>query len=171
MKRNNQSASALLREVARILLQLQRTEVACCGGTTSTQCFILGEVGRAGSLTLADLGRRLALDKGWISRAVDLLEQDGFLIKLSSETDRRTIVISLSRAGERRFAELDRVLNDQLDRVLGHISRAERIGVDRALVQLHEALQSEASNTNTTETSRTRTFKVLRKAARSNNAR
>ena len=129
-----------------MLLQLQRSQVACYASTTSTQCFILGEVSRSGPLTLAELGRRLALDKGWVSRAVDSLEREGLLTKLPSETDRRTIVISLSRDGEQRYTELNRVLSEQSDRVLGRIPRTDRPGVYQALRQLHEALQAESAN-------------------------
>src|ERR671916_780585 len=90
--------SALLREVARLHLQLQRLCVASCGDTSSTQCFILGEVYRSGPLTQADLGRRLALDKSWTSRAVEALVQDGLLVKESAPEDRRAVLISLSKA-------------------------------------------------------------------------
>src|SRR5918997_2606703 len=98
---------ALLREVARLHLQLQRACVASCGDTSSTQCFILGEVHRSGPVTQADLGRKLALDKSWISRAVEALVQEGLLVKESAPDDRRTVVISLSRAGKKRAEELD----------------------------------------------------------------
>src|SRR6185436_20853149 len=96
----------LLREVARLHLQMQRTSIACCGGTTSTQCFILTELGRSGTITLAELGRRLGLDKGWTSRAVDSMARAGLLVKTPSDTDRRTLNISLSPSGEARYAEL-----------------------------------------------------------------
>jgi DNA-binding MarR family transcriptional regulator len=103
--------SALLREVARLYLRLQRSCVAACGDTSSTQCFILGEVYRCGSITQADLGRRLALDKSWTSRAVEALVQEGLLIKESAPEDRRAVVISLLKAGKNRAEELDWSLN------------------------------------------------------------
>src|SRR6266704_3432054 len=39
------TAGILLREVARLHAHSQRELVACCNGTTSTQCLILTEVG------------------------------------------------------------------------------------------------------------------------------
>src|SRR5438132_4007654 len=75
------TAGVLLREVARLHAHSQREQVACCNGTTSTQCLILTEVGRNSPLTLADLGRRTSLDKGWLSRAVETLVQEGLLTK------------------------------------------------------------------------------------------
>ncbi len=36
-------AGALLREVARLHAQMQREQLTCCQGTTSTQCLVLTE--------------------------------------------------------------------------------------------------------------------------------
>ena len=140
---------ALLREVARLYLQLQRSCVAACGDTSSTQCFILGEVHRGGPVTQADLGRRLALDKGWISRAVDALVQEGLLVKESAPDDRRTVVISLSKAGKRRAAELDESLNDQAQQIIGRIPPKQRPGIYESLRLMRDALRAETD----TETS------------------
>src|SRR5918998_2456641 len=117
----NTPDSALLREVARLYLQLQRSCVATCGDTSSTQCFVLGEVYRSGPIALTDLGRRLALDKSWTSRAVEALVQEGLLVKESAPEDRRAVVISLSKAGKKRAEELDRALNGQAEQIIGRI--------------------------------------------------
>jgi DNA-binding MarR family transcriptional regulator len=138
--------SALLREIARLHLQLQRACVASCGDTGSTQCFILGEVYRSGPVTLADLGRRLALDKSWTSRAVETLVQEGFLLKESSTEDRRTLVVSLSKAGKKRYEELDRSLNAQVEQVMSHIPEKQRPGIYKSLRLLRDALRAETEN-------------------------
>lgn len=135
--------SALLREVARLYLQLQRSCVAASGDTSSTQCFILGEVYRSGPVTQADLGRRLALDKSWTSRAVDTLAQEGLLLKESDPEDGRAVVISLSKAGRKRAQELDRYLNGQAEQVIGRIPPKQRPGIYESLRLLHEALRAE----------------------------
>ena len=136
--------SALLREVARLYLQLQRSCVAACGDTSSTQCFILGEVYRSGPITQADLGRRLGLDKGWTSRAVEALVQEGLLVKESAPDDRRTVVISLSRVGRRRAEELDRTLNEQAEQIIGRVPQRQRPGIYESLRLLRDALRAEA---------------------------
>ncbi|HWI64062.1 MAG TPA: MarR family transcriptional regulator [Symbiobacteriaceae bacterium] len=141
---NHTHADSLLREVSRLFAQVQREGVACCG-TTSTQCTLLTELGRNGPMTLADLGRRVGLDKGWISRAVEGLVQEGLLTKVPSADDRRTVIIDLSPAGHERFAELNRTLNQQAERVLARIPEAQRPGVVAAMELLKEALRAEAA--------------------------
>lgn len=138
--------SALLREVARLYLQLQRSRVAACGDTSSTQCFILGEVYRSGPVTQADLGRRLALDKSWTSRAVEALVQEGLLVKQSAPEDRRAVVISLSAAGKRRAEELDVSLNEQAGQIIGRIPTKQRPGIYESLRLLRDALRAETDD-------------------------
>jgi DNA-binding MarR family transcriptional regulator len=140
-------AGVLLREVARLHAHSQREQVACCNGTTSTQCLILTEVGRNGPLTLAHLGRRTSLDKGWLSRAVETLVQEGLLTKALGDADRRTIQIALSPAGEMRSQQLNETLNAHAERVMALIPTAEREQVAHALALLHQALQAEVAET------------------------
>ena len=139
------TAGILLREVARLHAHSQREQVACCNGTTSTQCLILTEVGRNGPLTLAHLGRRTSLDKGWLSRAVETLVQEGLLTKALGDADRRTIRIALSPAGQTRYQQLNETLNAHAQRVMARIPPAEREQVAHALARLYQALQAEAA--------------------------
>ncbi len=138
------TAGNLLREVARLHAHSQREQVVCCHGTTSTQCLILTEVGRNGPMTLADLGRRTSLDKGWLSRAVEKLVQEDLLIKALGNDDRRTIRIALSPAGEMRLRQLNETLDAHAERVMARIPSAEREKVAQALALLYQSLQAEA---------------------------
>lgn len=137
------TAGALLREVARLHVQLQREDVGRCDSTTATQCAILTELGRSGEMTLADLGRRVGLDKGWVSRTVEGLADEGLVYKVPGETDRRTILVTLSPTGESRYDALNSTLNAQAERVIGHIPAADRDCVFHALELLEEALRQE----------------------------
>lgn len=138
-------AGELLRDVTRLFSQVQRDGVACCG-TTSTQCTLLTELGRNGAMTLAELGRRVGLDKGWTSRAVEGLVKEGLLAKEPSEDDLRTVIIDLTPAGSARFVELNTTLNEQAGRIMARVPRAEQEQVTRALALLAEALRAEAAN-------------------------
>ena len=140
------TAGNLLREVARLHVHSQREQVECCTGTTSTQCLILTEVGRNGPMTLADLGRRTGLDKGWLSRAVEMLVQQSLLTKTLGNADRRTIRIALSPGGETRFRQLNETLDAHAERVMARIPQAEQEQVAHALASLYQSLQAEAKD-------------------------
>ncbi len=135
----------LLREVARLHDRLQRSHVLCCGNMTSAQCLVIVELGRGGPMPMAELVRRLAVDKGWVSRTVEGLAQEGLIVKTASESDRRTVMLALSEAGTARYEELNSTLNALSERVMQHIPAAERDNVQRTLGLLHQALIAENS--------------------------
>jgi len=137
-------AGALLRRVAQMHTQLQRDGIdSCCGGATATQCMILTELGRTGPITMADLVRRVNLDKGWISRAVESMAQEGLLTKAPSPTDRRAVVVCMTETGESLCCGLNLTLDSQSERVMSRIPPAERENVYRALSLLEQALREE----------------------------
>lgn len=136
-------AGHLLREVVRLHAQVQRSQVAICCDTSSTQCHILTELHQTGTLTMAELVRRLSVDKGWVSRAVDSMGQDGLLTKAPNPADRRTILLSLTPAGWAKADEVHQTLEAQAGRVFLRIAPADRPAVRSALALLHEALRAE----------------------------
>lgn len=137
-----ETTGELLREVARLHVRAQREQVACCG-TTVAQCHILTELERAGPLPLTELGRRLGLHKGWISRAVAALVDGGLLDRNGKDADGRVVVLSLSRAGQRRVEALNRALNRHAAKILGRIAAPEREHVHRALALVRTACREE----------------------------
>jgi DNA-binding MarR family transcriptional regulator len=139
----SESTGAMLREVARLHTQLQRSCVEYCSGTTVTQCTLLTELGRRGTLTLAALSRHLQLDKGWVSRAVEQMVQEGLVEKVPSSTDRRTVLLSLSEQGQHRLAALNQSLNGLAEQVMHHIPEAEHRAIQQALSLLLGALADE----------------------------
>lgn len=137
------TTGALLREVARLHTHVQRTNVACCGGTTVTQCTVLTELGRSGPVPLAELSRRIGFDKSWTSRAVEHLVQDGLIEKVPSQSDHRMVRLSLSALGEQRVRDLNETLGGLSERVMERVPLSEHEGVQRALTLLLAALQAE----------------------------
>ncbi len=137
------TTGALLRKVARLHTHLQRTNVACCAGTTVTQCTVLTELGRSGPVPLAELSRRIGFDKSWTSRAVERLAQDGLVEKVPSQTDHRMVYLSLTAAGEQRVRDLNGTLNGLSERVMDRIPVSEHERVQRTLTLLLAALQAE----------------------------
>ncbi len=96
------STGQLLREVVRLYVRAQRGDAACLDGSSTAQCHVLNELLRHEPLTQQALARRLGLDKGWISRAVDALSADGALVKVPHDTDKRSAWLTLTSRGRAR---------------------------------------------------------------------
>ena len=134
------STGALLRDVARLHTHLQRLCVSCCEGTTVTQCTVLTELSRGGPMTLAQLSRRIGLDKSWTSRAVEQIVQEGLVEKVPGGEDRRTVRLSLSSTGIARVRALDQTLNALADQALERIPAAQHTSIRQGLALLQQAL-------------------------------
>lgn len=136
-------AGILLREVARLYTRAQRAAVDCCR-TTSTQCHILTELGRSGAQPMVDLGRRLCLEKSWVSRAVDSLLEEGLVAKKANPADARSWIVSLTAAGRRRVEQLEDSLDAHVGGLLSSLTGAERAQVTHSLQLVLSALRLDA---------------------------
>jgi DNA-binding MarR family transcriptional regulator len=140
------SPARVFRDLARIHVRAQRVAISC-RDTRETHCTILTELGRGASVPMSDLVARLQLDKGWVSRAVDQLVQEGLVHRTADETDRRVVVISLTAAGRRRLRALDAILDGQFDRVFARIKPpGDRGRVAQALELLRAAYLEETAD-------------------------
>jgi DNA-binding MarR family transcriptional regulator len=72
---------------------------------TSAQFTIIGALGEAGQMTMAELASSLVMDRTTILRAMKPLQRDGLLKSSSSAEDPRQLVFSLSSAGERKLKQ------------------------------------------------------------------
>jgi DNA-binding MarR family transcriptional regulator/N-acetylglutamate synthase-like GNAT family acetyltransferase len=136
------SIGILLRELARLYTQAQRDNVTSGYDTSSTQSHVLIELGRAGLLTQHELGRRLSLDKGWVSRAVDSLVQSGLITKSRHENDRRSRWLQLTRKGTERYQALNESLDAHAEQLMQPLAAEQRASIYQALVLLLNGLQS-----------------------------
>lgn len=133
------ATGALLREVARRHVRSQREQLACCEVASVVECHVLTELARAGPLTAAQLGARLGIDKGQLSRTLARMGRACLLSRRPARGDARASLVGLSAAGRRRHAALDRQLAAHAARVLAHLTREERACVRRALELLGRA--------------------------------
>jgi DNA-binding MarR family transcriptional regulator len=136
------AGARVFRELARMHVRAQRREIAC-QTVSETHCTLLTEIGRGDRVRMRDLVARLQLDKGWVSRAVEQLVQDGLAERRTSDTDRRAVTISLTAAGRRLYRRVETTLNRQLDRVFLRLRPADRALVARALDVLYDAYETE----------------------------
>lgn len=72
---------------------------------TSAQFSILAALGEAGRLTMVELARALVMDRTTLLRAMKPLQREDLVKSVSSDTDPRQLVFSLSSAGERRLKQ------------------------------------------------------------------
>ena len=82
-------------------------KTSCCCGVSTSQCFLIVEIGRKPGISVKELSNILHIDKSSVSRAVEDLVQNGLVERMPSKEDRRYVVLNLSPKGQKRFEKIE----------------------------------------------------------------
>lgn len=93
-----------------------------------TQSRMLLILLRHGALSQVELGRKLSLEKSWVSRAIDKLVEHGWVERTQSQKDRRAFNLTLTAAGDARA----RMLRTEIDQHASHV--LERLAPDEQAI-------------------------------------
>jgi amino-acid N-acetyltransferase len=139
------TAAPLIRDIVRLYVREQRKQARCGDGASTVQCHVLTELLREEGLSQQALVERLGLDKGWISRAADALVSEGCISRQASVTDRRSVMLFLTRAGRARAQQLEQELNRHASQLLERMPPEHRPMVQQSLQLLADALSATPS--------------------------
>ena len=105
---------------------------------------LLWELAHADQTTAAELARTLDLDPGYLSRLLRGFKQRGLLEARRSATDARQTRLSISAAGRRAFAPLDRRSQAAMAALLGPLSDAQQQELLAAMARIEALLGTRA---------------------------
>lgn len=141
---SNLNQTELVRENLRILVRklgvLERGEASCCGITLS-QSYTIVEIGRAGTMSVTLLTEILGVDKSTVSKSVDKLVNNGFLVRDADPEDRRSVILCLSDKGKLLFEEVERRATAYFEEVVADIPDDKREQIIESLQYLVQALK------------------------------
>jgi DNA-binding MarR family transcriptional regulator len=99
-----------LREYVRLLTRklglLEKGEALCCGVTLS-QCHAIGEIARAGGISVGDLSTKLGLDKSTMSRTINNLVERELVTREPDSANRRYVILSLTAKGRELYSNIE----------------------------------------------------------------
>ena len=127
-----------LRRVVRTIARLQREQLSC--DISPARCHVLTGLS-AGDATLTELVERIRLEKSWVSRTVDALVTDGLVDRRPGTRDRRTVQLSLTRAGRRQADRLNGDLDGFSEALLELVGGENREAVEASIFLLEEATE------------------------------
>jgi DNA-binding MarR family transcriptional regulator len=82
---------------------------------------------------MSELAEWLTLSRGGVTKLVDRLEDAGYLERVSSADDRRSLHAKLTPAGERMLGEMQAIHATEVERHLGGLTADEARAVTAAL--------------------------------------
>jgi MarR family transcriptional regulator, transcriptional regulator for hemolysin len=88
--------------------------------------YCLMKTAMSGELTQTEIAHAVAVDKTTMVVTTDALETAGLVERRPSKTDRRAHVITVTKAGKRKVAEAEAIVEQLHDEVLSELSAAER---------------------------------------------
>ncbi len=102
-------------------------------------CRLLFEIG-AGGAEIRRLRARLGLDSGYVSRLLRGLEREGLVRTGPSPDDARARYVSLTPAGRRELAELNRLSDEIAGSILEPLSGSQREALAAAMAEVERLL-------------------------------
>ena len=108
-------------------------------GTTLPRFDLMAQLERhAEGLKMSELSRLLMVTGGNVTAIVDQLEKEGLVERLEEPADRRAFRISLTRAGEKSFAEMARAHEAWVVELLAGMSRRDQDELLKLLAKLKQ---------------------------------
>ena len=104
---------------------------------------VLYEIANGRSTTASDVGRKLDLDAGYLSRTLRNFEKRGLIVRKPSARDARLSHLKLSPSGRRAFAPLERRSQRDTGAMLEKLAPAERARLIEAMHTIETLLAGE----------------------------
>lgn len=114
----------MVRKLVRMFQLFERDQIKVHGFTTS-QCYTLLEIARAGTVTMNDLSERMNLSSSTMTRILDNLVRDGYILRQRSDSDRRVVIVALTAQGEASAAKLNDSVNAYYRKVIESIPQGK----------------------------------------------
>lgn len=105
---------------------------------TLPEARLLYEIATSDQPTASQIAERLRLDPGYVSRLLARFEQRGLIRRRTSSTDARQSMISLTVAGRKEFAAIDRRSSEQVAEMLAPLGAETQ----RRLVQAMASIEA-----------------------------
>jgi len=103
---------------------------------------VMTVVGRFGPLAAFEVGQFVSLDPDKVSRTVDLLVKQGYVLRRQDKADRRRISLSLSAKGQKVHDEIEKVRCALEVRFLSVLDRSELSGLYTTLDKLEASVDA-----------------------------
>ena len=143
-KRLQTLPSWLVNQLSATAHRLVRDRLHSWHGAHRYHFSMLAALEESGPMSQADLGRSIGLDRSDVTAEVSYLEGTGLIARMPDPADRRRNVVSVTEAGLRHLAEMERQVADVQKELLAPLSeedRGEFVRLLTALTQHHQSAQ------------------------------
>ena len=109
-------------------------------GVHPGEAFCLRLLAKNDGITQHDLADIVHLSRPRVTKILQSLEKEGAIVRRVDESDQRLTRVSLTADGRRRESELRKILESYLSEIIGALSDADRLELERLLNVLAERI-------------------------------
>jgi DNA-binding MarR family transcriptional regulator len=110
------------------------------------QARVLYELGQRGEATASELGARLDLDLGYLSRLLQALRRQGMVHGEAAKEDARRVRLSLTAKGRRAYQQLDARSGQEVGTMLGALAGPDQARLVNAMRTVESLLDGEKTD-------------------------
>ncbi|MGE5242743.1 MAG: MarR family winged helix-turn-helix transcriptional regulator [Betaproteobacteria bacterium] len=110
-----------------------------------SEARVLVEIAERDAPSARQIAADLGLDAGYLSRTLKGFERRGLIRRRQSTTDRRRLLLEVTERGRRVFNDLNRRAIEDVERLVSHLSVADRRRLVRAMTAVRRLLGDPAS--------------------------
>jgi DNA-binding MarR family transcriptional regulator len=111
-------------------------------GVSMAQIHIMYTVLRHGDMTMSRLADVLNVSDSNATGLIDRMEERGFIERDRVPTDRRVVLVRVTKAGEKFLEEVDALTDEIFRTVLERLDPPQLLGVSQAVADLRAAIEA-----------------------------
>lgn len=135
----------MIQRLVRVLNLFERDQIKIYGFTTS-QCNVLLELKKAESLTMSELSEKMNLNTSTMTRVLDNMVRDGYILRERNEKDRRVVTVRLSETGKEMAEKLGDSVTDYYRKIIEGIPEGQLEQVLQSVSLLQRAFEKANPN-------------------------
>lgn len=103
---------------------------------TSNDMHVMEAIGPEGTKNMTSVARELEVTTGTLTISVNSLVKKGYVNRTRSEEDRRVVLVSLSKKGQKAYLHHRKFHEEMIDAVLKDLTEEEQGALENALLKL-----------------------------------
>lgn len=135
----------MIQKLVRAFQLFERDQIKTHGFTTS-QCYAMLELYKSGSLTMNELSEKMNLNSSTMTRILDNLVRDKYVLREKDESDRRIVVVGLSYSGRKAAKDLDTAVKEYYKKIIANIPKGQVDDVLKSVNILQKAFEKANPN-------------------------
>lgn len=96
----------------------------------------------ADTTSLAEIREYLSVSKAAISQMLSSLEKQGYLMRETDQENRRSLIVSLTPAGQTILRQKDQKVNSRFEKIIAEMGEADTLEFIRLIAKMNDALKA-----------------------------